>query len=231
MAAVVDEDEDTASDPPRRRRLRVAVPAVLVGLAVAWSPAWLPGLHEAAGLDLGFDGPVTSIVWNAVAASLLLTYVLLVERRPLGSIGLTRPKGKHLEWALTLFGVHMGWSWLVMVLWPRPADVGTATITAMPVLAVVGLILSAAVFEEILYRGYPIERVAELTGRRWIAVALTAPVFVAPHLTFFGTQWLLYSGSGTLVIYVLYLSSRNLPACMLLHLAVNLPILIPTIAS
>jgi hypothetical protein len=91
--------------------------------------------------------------------------------------------------------------------------------------------MPAAVFEEILYRGYPLERLSELTGRRWVAVALTLPLFVAPHLAFFGPEWLLYQGSGTAMLYILFLWRRNLVANMLLHLCVNLPILIPTIAS
>lgn len=47
------------------------------------------------------------------------------------------------------------------------------------------------------------------------------------HLTFFGPSWLLYHASGTVMIYALYLRRRNLPACMLLHFLVNLPILLP----
>ena len=55
--------------------------------------------------------------------------------------------------------------------------------------------------------------------------------FVAPHLTFFSLDWLLYQGIGTLAVYLLYLWRRNLPACMLLHLLSNAPILIPTVLS
>lgn len=70
-----------------------------------------------------------------------------------------------------------------------------------------------------------------MTGRRWIAVALTLPFFVVPHLVFFGPTWLLYHASGTAAIYVLYPWRRNLVACMMLRAGANLPILIPTIAS
>lgn len=202
---------------------------VACGLAIAFSPTWVP---EAWRPDVGIDGPPASVVWNTLAVALLLAFVLLVERRPLRSIRLERPVEKDLEAAGILLGVHLGWSWLAMTLWPRyEPDDGTATLTALPVLTVVVLIVSVAVCEEVLYRGYPIEHLTELTGRTWVAVALTAPVFVAPHLVFFGPEWLLYSGSGTAVLYVLYVWRRNLPASMLLHLGVNAPILVPTLAG
>ncbi|GLU49103.1 CPBP family intramembrane glutamic endopeptidase [Nocardiopsis ansamitocini] len=204
---------------------------VLGGLGLAYSPMWLPRVREATGIDIGITGPASSIVWNALAVALLIGYVHAVERRGLDSVRLVRPCGTDLEWALVLFGCHMGWTWIVHTLWPPPTDTGTATITALPIVVVFAVVVSAAVFEEILYRGYPIERLTELTGHRWIALVCTLPLFIVPHLFFFGPQWLLYHGSGTLAIYVLFLWRRNLVACMLLHLGINLPILIPTIAG
>ncbi|MCM4082133.1 CPBP family intramembrane glutamic endopeptidase [Paractinoplanes hotanensis] len=208
-----------------------AAARTLIGLVLAYLPMWLPPLTRAAGVDVGVTGPASSILWNALAVVLLVAYIFGVERRRLDSIRVVRPTGKDLEWVLILFGCHMAWAWLARTVWPPPADGGTATIAAMPVLAVVALVLSAAVFEEVLYRGYPIERLTELTGRIWPALAITVPLFVAPHLVFFSPSWLLYQASGTLALYVLFVWRRNLIACMLLHLAVNLPILIPTVAG
>lgn len=202
----------------------------LGGIAIAYSPMWLPRVRDAIGIDAEPGSPASSILWNVLAVAALLGYVLLVERRPIASIGLRRPRAKDLEWALYLFGASMAWQWVVMTFFPAPADSGTASITSLPIVAVLGIIVSAAVFEEVLYRGYPIERLSELTGRRWVAFAVTIPLFVAPHVVFFGPQWLWTAGVGTIALYVLYARTRNLAACMLLHLCVNLPILIPTIA-
>lgn len=74
----------------------------------------------------------------------------------------------HLESALVLFGAAMLWSWLGSVALP-PADGpgrGSAEIVALPLLAVVAMVLTAAVCEELLFRGYPLERLTELLGRR-----------------------------------------------------------------
>lgn len=211
----------------RRRTTVRRTSVILTGLLIAYIPSWLPPVFRWAGIELPAvaAGPAASIVWNVAAVAGLVTYILTVERRSLESIGLRRPSGKDLEWALILFGCHMGFTWLARTIWPPDVDDGSVQIASMPLFAVILLILSAAVFEEILHRGYPLERLTELTGRRWLAVALTAPVFVVPHLVFFGPSWLLYQGSGTLVLYVLFLWRRNLVACMALHLLINLPIL------
>ncbi|OAZ44562.1 hypothetical protein A9Z40_11730 [Microbacterium arborescens] len=221
-----------------RTRARAWVTA-LVGIGLAWSPMWLPEVLRAVGADprpplaaIGLAGPAASIFWNWLATVLVLAWVFGVERRGLSSLRIVRPTGKDLEWALIFFGGAMAWSWLAQLIRPQNApDTGSATIAALPILVVVAMILSAAICEEILFRGYPLERLTELTGRRWVAVATTLPFFVVPHLFAFGPEWLLYHASGTVAIYVLYLWRRNLVACMVLHAAVNAPILIPTVAA
>jgi membrane protease YdiL (CAAX protease family) len=94
---------------------------------------------------------------------------------------------------------------------------------------IIAIILTAAVTEEILFRGYPIERLRELTGKAWIAVLASFIIFIIPHISFFGLEWLLYHGIGTVLIYVLYVWRKNLLACMLLHFLGNAPILIPAL--
>ncbi|GAD34520.1 putative cetyltransferase [Microbacterium sp. TS-1] len=226
-----------APQSPRPRAL--AWTTALVGIGLAWSPMWLPEVLRAAGADprpplaaIGLAGPAASIFWNWLATALVLAWVFGVERRGLSSLRFVRPTGKDLEWALIFFGGAMAWSWLAQLIRPQNAPgTGSATIAALPILVVVAMILSAAICEEILFRGYPLERLTELTGRRWVAVATTLPFFVVPHLFTFGPEWLLYHASGTVAIYVLYLWRRNLVACMVLHAAVNAPILIPTVAA
>lgn len=56
----------------------------------------------------------------------------------------------------------MAWTWLARTFWPPTEDDGTATITAIRVAAVLALIVSAAIFEEILYpEAHPLERLIE----------------------------------------------------------------------
>jgi membrane protease YdiL (CAAX protease family) len=185
-------------------------------------------------LDLetpGSGSPMAAVLWNWTATAILVVYVLRVERRGLPSILLRRPSARDVEWAFYAWGAQMTYAWIVNLIRPQVGNGGIETITALPPLAVVTLIVTTAVTEEILQRGYPIERLYDLTGQRWIGVGLSALVFVLPHLSFFGAEWLLYQGFGTGLLYALYLWRRNLVACMVLHLLGNAPILIPTMMA
>lgn len=203
---------------------------ILLGLAICYFPTYLNPLARLLGIHIGTEGPASIIVWNWLAVIVLVAIVLLVERRSLSSILIKRPNGKDIETALFYWGIAMAWSWLAMTLLPPEQDTGTASLVALSIPVLLAMILTAAITEEILFRGYPIERINELTSNIWIGPLVSFTIFLIPHLTFFGPGWLLYHGGGTVMIYALYLRRRNLVACMLLHLLVNLPILIPASA-
>ncbi len=201
--------------------------AVLVGLAICYFPTYVNPLLRLFEIELGFEGPASIIVWNWLAVAAILALVIFVERRPFSSILIKRPNAKDIETALFLWGIAMAWHWLAATLLPPAQDTGTATLVALSIPVLLAMIVTTAITEEILFRGYPIERINELTSTAWIGPSVSFLIFVLPHLTFFGPGWLLYHGGGTLMIYLLYLRRRNLVACMLLHLLVNLPIVIP----
>ena len=106
----------------------------------------------------------------------LIAYVLLVERRPISSIGLVTP-----NWKTVLFGalgallMVAGMAFIYLVLFPAlglsPNEPGTALIKALPFWFRVLIIVRAAVFEEIYFRGFMIERLTEIVRSRWCAAA------------------------------------------------------------
>lgn len=215
---------------PLRGFQRHASPVlILLGLALAYLPMYLPSVLRRLGLELPIAGsPMAALVWNWAATGLLVGYILSVERRPLASVLITRPTTKDIEWAFYLWGTSMTYSWLIGLIRPQEGNEGIGVITALPLPDVLALVLTTAVTEEVLYRGYPIERITELTGRRWIGAGVSIAIFFGSHLPFFGPEWLLYQGVGAVLGYVLYLWRRNLIASMLMHLLGNLPILVPT---
>lgn len=79
------------------------------------------------------------------------------------------------------------------------------------------LVTRAAVSEELLFRGYPIERLLELTRNHLIAGIVPWAAFTVAHLSFWGWAQLIVAGYGGLVLTVLYLWRRNLWANMLAH--------------
>src|SRR5258708_16510133 len=80
----------------------------------------------------------------------------------------------------------------------------------------------AAVVEEILYRGYPLERVQELTGYRSLALAVSVVVFVLGHVAYWGGAQLIVAAFGAGILALLYLWRRDLICNMIAHFLVDL---------
>jgi membrane protease YdiL (CAAX protease family) len=78
-------------------------------------------------------------------------------------------------------------------------------------------VLRAAVFEEICYRGYPIERLSELIGSKWLAGILAVLVFTLAHAGYWGWDQLIIPAFGGIVLTVLYLWRRDLGSNMIAH--------------
>jgi uncharacterized protein len=81
------------------------------------------------------------------------------------------------------------------------------------------IVLTASVTEELLFRAYPIEHLARLTGKRWPGALLSLATFVALHLQ----GWNLSHVFGVVlplgaVMIGLYLWQRNLALMIIIHL-------------
>ncbi len=205
------------------------ITVIIVGLAIAYLPQYIHTILNTLRVTIGPEGPPSVILWNWLAVSLLVLYILFIERRRLTSILLIRPTQKDVEWAFYFWGIGMTYSWLISMILPQPPNEGIATLVELPIPLLIMVIFTTAITEEILFRGYPIERLRELTGKKGLAVLISFVVFILPHITFFGVEWLLYQGIGTILIYILYLWRKNLWACILLHFLFNVPILIPAL--
>ncbi|MGI6083643.1 MAG: CPBP family intramembrane glutamic endopeptidase [Limnochordia bacterium] len=199
----------------------------LIGLAIAYSPSYISVGLRRAGISIGLQGPPSVLLWNWLAVGMLLLFVTKVEGRGLRSIGLKRPSRDDLRWAVYFWGISTTVSGLLNVVLPPAPNAGLATVVGLPLPVLIALIVTTSTTEEILFRSYPIERIRELTGSTWLAVAISMGLFVLPHIRFFGLVWLLYHGVGLVLFYVLYLWRRNLWACMLMHLLGNALLLLP----
>ena len=84
--------------------------------------------------------------------------------------------------------------------------------------------ISGAITEELVYRGYALARLTALTGRPWLAVALTTLGFSAQHLAYGLTSWqVALSGmAGVAVAGLIYgalyfLTRQRLTALIFVH--------------
>jgi membrane protease YdiL (CAAX protease family) len=159
-----------------------------VGLLIAFGmPELGLGRLTAPGQSIGAS-VAREAVWWAIAAT-MIAYVLLIERRSLSSIGLRRPTRKTVLFgmlaAVLMFAtVVFSYSVLFPLLGLRMNQEAVAQITRNPLWVQVSIFIRAAVVEEILYRGYPIERVEELTGCRWLALLVSVVVFILGHVAY-----------------------------------------------
>src|SRR5262245_4975534 len=191
---------------PRTRDHRLGAIAVLILLQLPW-PGWLfprESLSAQALRELVF--------WLMTA--LLLAYVLFGEQRPLRSIGLVKPDWKSLAWgvggaAMTVAGL----AFIYLVIFPAlgaPADEKQmGEVKALPLWFRIGLVTRAAVFEELYYRGFAIERIAELCGRRWLAALVSLTAFTFAHLGYWGWTHLIIAAYGGLVLTALRSEERR----------------------
>jgi len=198
--------------------------AIAVGLLVA-----LAGPPLVAVLSLRISGPMPSAaasiagqaaLWALAAA--VLGIVLLWERLPLRSIGAVPLTGASLlaavlaAAALLYVATPIG-LWLVNTLGLLGFEAGVSRLRSLPAGVLVCAAATAGVVEELLYRGYAIERLTVLTGSRAAAALLSLAAFSLAHLPFWGAGSALLTAVAGIVLTALYLWRRSLAANMVAH--------------
>ncbi|MHB1415427.1 MAG: CPBP family intramembrane glutamic endopeptidase [Chloroflexota bacterium] len=201
-------------------------------LAVQWSPATRVGLFVALVLTAATSwllGPAMDPSRGTFAMAMewiltigLLMLVLFWERKPLESIGWRKMSWGDLLWALVAFLVGIVafaiTTPIVSALGLGGTGSGIEQLARIPIGWRVALPLTAGITEEILFRGYPIERLNALTGRIGLGAAIAYAMFVMLHVPFWGLGGAIQIGVWSVVVTLLYVWRRNLPACILMHI-------------
>lgn len=205
-----------------RRRLTVLA-AIGVLLAFGLPELGLPRLLFA-------DTPIGSrigreVVWVALAAFMLF-WITRVERLPLSSIGLVKPSWSTLGWGLAatialIATVMLTFAVIAPALGLRQNMTATRAVVDVPLWLLLTTPVVAGVTEEIVYRGYAIERLTFLTGRRWLAGLIAGAAFLAVHASWGGAQLILVA-FATVIFVGLYLWRRDLPCVILAHVLADL---------
>jgi membrane protease YdiL (CAAX protease family) len=161
--------------------------ATLWGLAIALLAG--PALTLGYRLITGENHSNLQVVGRELGIFLLVGLLLWIVRRremlPLSSVGLHADRlGRSLLRGLVLtvvtLGVTVGLYLLLQQFGIRLGEGGGDRFH--PALWVVVLImLRAGIAEEIFYRGYAIERLASLTGSKWLGALVPLIVFAAAH--------------------------------------------------
>jgi membrane protease YdiL (CAAX protease family) len=215
-------DSSRSGDHMTRSRENTSV--ILAGLAIALGIPALPlsrWENEFAGVKhlLGYE-----LIWWALIAAVLL-YVGLVERRPQTSIGFRAPHGRDIIIAIGAGIVILaGTAGIYYGLFPAlHISEGSQMnrLIATPFWWRLISVIRAAVGEEVLFRGYSMERIRELTGSMRIASILSCTIFTLEHIGTWGVSHLLIAGFGGVALTALYLWRRNLWVNIIAHFIVD----------
>jgi membrane protease YdiL (CAAX protease family) len=196
--------------PPRLAVLSgLFVCLIVPSILSAGAPGGLP-----AGLRANDEILINeAVIWGLALA--VLAIVLFWERLPLSSIGLRRPTlGAFLAGAAVTSG-------LIVVALAAAAAVSAAgfpidnedqedLVIGLPIWLQVFVVITAGITEEILFRGYPIERITALTGNRWLGAFLPVIAFGAVHAPFWGVAHAVVAGFEGLLLTAVYIWRRNL---------------------
>ena len=194
---------------------------IIIGLLLTLGVALLPlGTWGKAYTGLGklLGGEV--LWWVAVVVVLL--YVALVERKPFSSVGFRRPGWRDILIAIgasvvSIAGIVLIYSLLFPALHLHINSSAFQGIAQTPLWYRVLLVTRAAVAEELLFRGYPIPRLEELSRSRLFAALISWAAFTYAHLSYWGAAQLIIAGWGGLLLTVLFLWRRNLWVNMIVH--------------
>lgn len=83
------------------------------------------------------------------------------------------------------------------------------------------LVVTAGIFEETLYRGYALERLASIFGSKWVAGLVTVALFTAMHGPLYGWSHLLPIATVASLVTLLYLWRRDLVVNIVAHSTID----------
>lgn len=161
-------------------------------------------------------------------AILVIGILQFGEKLPFSAIGLGRPTWTSFWWGIAGAVAVRVTASLVLLIYAKLSgtslgqdfahDIGTVTrLGSLPLAVILLLALRAGIVEELLFRGYGIERLAAVTGNRSVAAAISLAVFTVAHLGGWDIQFLIVVFPAGLVLTLLFLWRRDLWANMWAH--------------
>ncbi|OIB56748.1 CPBP family intramembrane glutamic endopeptidase [Natrialba sp. SSL1] len=164
-------------------------------------------------------------VYKWVLAGGLCLFVVGIENRSLSSIGFRRPNRWDLAITVGLWLTIMLSVGVMQALLAQFGLLETATGNGTPpdgteLYWTLFIAATAGVTEEVLYRGYALERLEAVTASTWVAGIVTATVFVLIHIGD-GVVGMLVFVPAAILLTVAYVWRRTLFVVVGAHVAVN----------
>jgi len=90
-----------------------------------------------------------------------------------------------------------------------------------PIWMIALICLTAAISEEIIYRGILLNYVASASGRVWVGAVVSLAAFALAHLSGWGWGHVMFAAVPGLVLTLFFLWKRDLGVCMIAHFLVD----------
>jgi len=175
------------------------------------------------------------VFWIAVLLALGIAH--FAEGYPLATFGFQRTqktlRTRLIEWilaalaTLVIGSIIIFFSTFVRNLLTHTPAPSLDAVRLLPAWVLIPAWVTGSFTEEVLFRSYPIERLTQLTGRRWLASLITIVAFTVLHL--FGWDWihvLTVVLPAGVMITLFYLWRRNLALNVMIHAIMNAPLLL-----
>ena len=211
----------------------VLTPSTLVGLGLPligmplWS--WIASLELLQAMDRNQRTFLGSLVTVGMALG-VIAVVLWWEKKPLSALGIRRQTPRTIIFALSasivisLVATLISLGLIRLLGAPMPT-LTTERIKDFPLWLAVWIVVSSSVAEEVLYRGYVLERLGQLTGSIWWGGLITMVWFAALHLPLGLDYTLTIVLPGSIILTLLYIWRRDLITLIITHFIINSPIL------
>jgi len=165
---------------------------------------------------------VSGLVIHWVTLAGLVAVIVFWERLPLASIGLRQVRWWTIPAGL-LAGVAITFlSGAFLSAIRSSSDAHYAVyLQSLPFILRLALVVTAGIFEEVLYRGYALERLTTIWRSKWAAAAVTVALFILAHLPVIGFAFLLPVAVVSVLVTLLYLWKRDLILNMVAHSTID----------
>jgi len=213
-----------ASSPAQPRSRIASIAGLIVALGAPFLLPLVPGQAQQHITDIGQDSVVVVFEW--VVALAILAIVIFWERLPLSSIGFRRAKRfDFVAMAIAVVALFIAsgvFSALARAGEARLNQATLAQIATLPLALRIGMFLTAGFCEELMFRGYAIERLTLLTGKLWIGGVAAVVLFTLGHLPRYGFSLSLAAVAiVATALTALYLWRRNFWICATMHALID----------
>lgn len=219
---------------------RVSKQMLIVGLVISLLlPSFyvvivLPYIVEPKVKGLLMDIIGLSFLW--IVTALLLVHIKFFEKREFTSIGI---KSIGIKLIIRAIIIGLLCSMLIPLFYygmtflaNSPVGSTIESLSQQTPTFIFVSIVTAAFTEEVLFRAYPLERIYELTGNKWLGILISLSAFVLLH----SQTWNILHILGVvlplgILLTIIYLKTRNLLFIIIVHLVIDFPLFVSALIN